>query len=221
MYFVLFFLTTPRYSLSRLRLKENSFQFIHGTSLTFHDADTRQLFVNLNGRAAVSQITCMTCPIAPRAQKRATAAFLTPRFFFLLTPSTFHTLRLPVFLVPQTNVYLHHARRATTHGKKRFSHSYTSTPTQRRSGGTMLFRTTAVNWMAFRPTPMNWMLFRPTNVNCIAHWFCGHKYRHRFIRDKRFHPSHQAAADARNRFSKRKHFKTNRWNYTQAYKDMP
>jgi hypothetical protein len=87
--------------------------------------------------------------------------------------------------------------------------------------GQMLFRPTAINWMAFRPTTMNWMLFRPTSVAYIAHWFCGHKYRHRFMRDKRFHPSHQAAADARNRFSKRRHFKTNRWNYTQAYKDMP
>nr|CCC51739.1 hypothetical protein TVY486_1007850 [Trypanosoma vivax Y486] len=55
----------------------------------------------------------------------------------------------------------------------------------------------------------------------IAHWYCGHKFRHRFMRDKRFHPSLQASHDARNRFSKRRHFKTNRWNYQQAYRDMP
>ncbi|CAD2213301.1 hypothetical protein AGDE_00359 [Angomonas deanei] len=65
------------------------------------------------------------------------------------------------------------------------------------------------------------MAFRPTQMNFVAHWYCGHNYRHRFMRDKRFHPSHQASHDARNRFSKRKFFKTNRWNYTQAYKDMP
>ncbi|CAJ1038860.1 hypothetical protein Q4I30_008432 [Leishmania utingensis] len=85
----------------------------------------------------------------------------------------------------------------------------------------MLFRVTAPSCMLFRPTMPNMMLLQPTNVSFVAHWFCGHKYRHRLMRDKRFHPSHQAACDARNRFSKRRHFKTNRWNYTQAYKDMP
>lgn len=63
--------------------------------------------------------------------------------------------------------------------------------------------------------------FGCTSLCSIAHWFAGHKFRHRFMRDKRFHPSHQASKDARNRFSRRVHFKTNRWNYKQAYKDMP
>ncbi|EPY37009.1 hypothetical protein STCU_00289 [Strigomonas culicis] len=73
----------------------------------------------------------------------------------------------------------------------------------------------------FEWTRMTLFAFRPTQMNFVAHWYAGHKYRYRFMRDKRFHPSFQAAHDARNRFSKRRHFKTNRWNYTQAYKDMP
>lgn len=73
----------------------------------------------------------------------------------------------------------------------------------------------------FRFTAFRLTAFRPTAPNLVAHWFCGHKFRHRFMRDKRFHPSYEAAHDSRNRFSKRRHFKTNRWNYTQAYKDMP
>lgn len=64
-------------------------------------------------------------------------------------------------------------------------------------------------------------MFHSSPPLAVAHWFAGHKFRHRFMRDKRFHPSHQASHDARNRFSRQRHFKTNRWNYTQAYKDVP
>eukprot|EP00796_Vickermania_ingenoplastis_P006627 gene6627-4747_t len=80
--------------------------------------------------------------------------------------------------------------------------------------GATMFRWTSA---ALRPCG----LFSATLPLPVAHWYAGHKFRHRFMRDKRFHPSHQAASDARNRFSRRRHFKTNRWNYAQAYKDMP
>lgn len=64
-------------------------------------------------------------------------------------------------------------------------------------------------------------MFTPSRVLSIAHWYCGTKMRHRFMRDKRFHPNTLANHVARNKVSMRKHYKTNRWNYVQAYKDMP
>ena len=54
-----------------------------------------------------------------------------------------------------------------------------------------------------------------------AHWYSGRQRRHRLTRDLRFHPRYSVAYMGRNRYSKRLHFKTNRWNYKLAYKDTP
>uniref|UniRef100_A0A7S1QVJ6 Uncharacterized protein n=1 Tax=Neobodo designis TaxID=312471 RepID=A0A7S1QVJ6_NEODS len=54
-----------------------------------------------------------------------------------------------------------------------------------------------------------------------AHWYSGRKLRHRYIRDLRFNPRFSVANMGRNRYSKRLHYKTNRWNYKLAYKDTP
>jgi hypothetical protein len=64
-------------------------------------------------------------------------------------------------------------------------------------------------------------MFSPSRLLSFAHWFAGHKRKHRFMRDKRFVPQTWANSAARNNFSRKRHFKTNRWNYVTAYKDMP
>ena len=73
------------------------------------------------------------------------------------------------------------------------------------------------------------MLFTPTRTLSIAssrvlahaHWYCGTKKVHRMNRDKRFHPCTVANSVARNKWSRRQNFKTNRWNYRAPYRDMP
>lgn len=64
-------------------------------------------------------------------------------------------------------------------------------------------------------------MLQATRLLSIAHWYAGPRYKHRYMRDKRYHPSVLASQYARNKFSRQKHFKTNRWNYVTAYKDMP
>lgn len=63
---------------------------------------------------------------------------------------------------------------------------------------------------------------RPTvQLRSFAHWYCGTKRKFRYARDRRFHPSFLVSSNARNRQSSKLHFKTNRWNYVQGYRDMP
>ena len=62
-------------------------------------------------------------------------------------------------------------------------------------------------------------MFESSQVFRIAHWFCGHKDRFRYAREKRYHPLMSTLFNRQRTFKIR--FKTNRWNYKQAYKDMP
>jgi hypothetical protein len=55
----------------------------------------------------------------------------------------------------------------------------------------------------------------------FAHWYAGKHKRHRYARERRYHPNWDIAKAGRNRFSRKLHWKTNRWNYQQAYRDMP
>ena len=65
-------------------------------------------------------------------------------------------------------------------------------------------------------------MLAPTSPLLIyAHWYSGRLKKHRHARDKRYCPKTQLAYWGRNRFSRRMHYKTNRWNYMTAYKDMP
>jgi hypothetical protein len=64
-------------------------------------------------------------------------------------------------------------------------------------------------------------MFRVSRTLAWAHWYAGTKWRHRANRELRFHPNNCLRAAAKNRFSQRVHYKTNRWNYRAAYKDMP
>ena len=64
-------------------------------------------------------------------------------------------------------------------------------------------------------------VFAPTPTVLYAHWYSGRKRVHRIARDLRFHPKFSVANIGRNRYSRRVHYKTNRWNYREAYKDMP
>jgi hypothetical protein len=65
-------------------------------------------------------------------------------------------------------------------------------------------------------------MFTLSRVNLMfAHWFAGKKKRHRYNREKRYHYRTQMQASGRNNFSRKLYWKSNRWNYTAAYKDMP
>ena len=64
-------------------------------------------------------------------------------------------------------------------------------------------------------------MFRPSRLLSWAHWYSGHKPKYRANRELRYHPNNCIRAAAKMRFSRRIHFKTNRWNYRTAYKDMP
>jgi hypothetical protein len=65
------------------------------------------------------------------------------------------------------------------------------------------------------------LMFSPTQVNLFAHWYSGRLLKHRASRDKRYNPKFSVEKQGRNRFSKRLYYKSNRWNYKVAYKDMP
>lgn len=70
-------------------------------------------------------------------------------------------------------------------------------------------------------TPVAHGLFSATPTALYAHWYSGRKRVHRIARDLRYHPKFSVSNVGRNRYSRRVHFKTNRWNYREAYKDMP
>jgi hypothetical protein len=70
-------------------------------------------------------------------------------------------------------------------------------------------------------TPPCLMLHQTTTLLTFAHWYSGKQKRHRVARDKRYHPKYSVAYAGRNAYSKRAFYKTNRWNYRIAYKDMP
>jgi hypothetical protein len=73
---------------------------------------------------------------------------------------------------------------------------------------------------AFAATSAGWL--QPTQLNLIfAHWYAGRAKRHRYAREKRYHPKYDVAKIGRNAFSRKLHWKTNRWNYQQAHRDMP
>ena len=66
------------------------------------------------------------------------------------------------------------------------------------------------------------LMFRTTPPALIfAHWFAGKHKKHRYAREKRYHPKFDVARQGHNQFSRKLHWKTNRWNYQQAYRDMP
>ena len=66
-------------------------------------------------------------------------------------------------------------------------------------------------------------MFARTAIRNIAHWYSGASCRHRYRyqREKRYYPSNLLNAQAKIATSKKLQFKTNKWNYKQAYKDMP
>lgn len=55
----------------------------------------------------------------------------------------------------------------------------------------------------------------------FAHWYCGPLRRYRWIRDRRFHPRAEVSNAVKNQSVRKRFYKTNKWNYVQAYKDMP
>ena len=65
-------------------------------------------------------------------------------------------------------------------------------------------------------------MFAITRTLRIAHWYSSADLRRKFryMRDKRYHPNTLANTVAKNKYSKQIHFKTNRWNYKRAYRDM-
>lgn len=66
------------------------------------------------------------------------------------------------------------------------------------------------------------LMFQPTAPLCIfAHWYAGKHMKHRYAREKRYHPKYNIAKIGRNQFSRKLSWKTNRWNYIQAHRDMP
>ena len=73
----------------------------------------------------------------------------------------------------------------------------------------------------FAATPMRPM-FAATPVRNFAHWYSNRstKVRFRYAREKRYHPNSQIARNSIGKNGRSKHFKTNKWNYKQAYKDM-
>jgi hypothetical protein len=65
-------------------------------------------------------------------------------------------------------------------------------------------------------------MFRPTaTLGLFAHWYAGRSKKHRYQREKRYHPRYDIQRNGRNRFSRKLSWKTNRWNYIQAHRDMP
>ena len=73
----------------------------------------------------------------------------------------------------------------------------------------------------YRPTAMS-LMYKPTQPLLIfAKWFAGKHKKHRWAREKRYHPKYSIQNFGRNAQSRKLFYKTNRWNYVQAYKDMP
>lgn len=65
-------------------------------------------------------------------------------------------------------------------------------------------------------------MFHPSpSLLYFAHWYAGKSKRHRYAREKRYDPKYQIQRIGRNKFSRKLLWKTNRWNYIQAHRDMP
>jgi hypothetical protein len=97
--------------------------------------------------------------------------------------------------------------------------SFRATPTALlRATPPALFRATPP--ALFRATPVQ--RFRATPVRRIfAAWYAGKHKKHRRAREKRYHPKFSIQNFGRNNNSRKLFYKTNRWNYIQAYRDMP
>lgn len=65
------------------------------------------------------------------------------------------------------------------------------------------------------------MLRSTQPLTMFAHWYCGPLRRYRWIRDRRFHPRAEVSNAVKNQSVRKRFYKTNKWNYVQAYKDMP
>lgn len=65
--------------------------------------------------------------------------------------------------------------------------------------------------------------FAATNVllRTYAHWYAGRLLKHRNAREKRFSPKTSIRIAGTNFWGRKLSRRTNRWNYIQAYKDMP
>jgi hypothetical protein len=81
------------------------------------------------------------------------------------------------------------------------------------------------NFSSFQFVPFSctgFGLFANTqSLQFFAHWYAGRHKKHRWAREKRYHPKYQINKIGRNAFSRRLHWKTNRWNYKQSFRDMP